>query len=258
LNWNRQVDFAPGGDLPKCIIGLLIANAVCFLLTQIHGFDAFAYNFLYLRTDTFMPWQLLTYPFFHGSASHLFFNMLGLFFVGPAVTREFHGEANFMKFYMACAVGAGVISYPLGFFTDMGPILGASGAIYGLFYACYRFFPDAIVHVWFVLPIKLKHMLLLMIVISFVMMFDGSSGVAHVAHLGGLLTGWCWFRYADSFQILAASWERKKEERQLSQDQNMSSEVDRILEKISKVGMGELTTKERALLKRASKRFKDK
>jgi hypothetical protein len=69
---------------------------------------------------------------------------------------------------------------------------------------------------------------------------------------------WAWFRYADSFRVLSSSWQRKREDRQLEQDREIKQEVDQILEKISKVGMGGLSSKEKNLLKRASKRLKDK
>jgi membrane associated rhomboid family serine protease len=247
-----------GGDLPKSVIALLVVNAVLFLLSQMGGVEPFVRTHLCLRTDSFMPWQLFSYAFFHGSLMHLFFNMLSLFFLAPPLMSQFQGEQHFVKFFMVCAVGAGLLSYPVGYLVGMGPILGASGAIYGLFYAFYRFFPEAIVHVFFVLPIKIKYLMLLAVVISFVAMFDTSSGVAHVTHLGGVVVAWAWFRYADSFRVLSSSWQRKREDRQFEQDREMKQEVDQILEKISKVGMGGLSSKEKNLLKRASKRLKDK
>ena len=89
------------------------------------------------------------------------------------------------------------------------------------------------------------------------MMFEpGSSNIAYVTHVGGLLTGILWFRYADSFIILKKSWERRQQNRWAMEDGALRAEVDRILEKISKVGMGELSKKEKATLKEASRRFK--
>lgn len=258
MNDNRPFGVMSGGDLPKSVIALLLINAVLFLVSQIGAAEPFVRAHLCLRTDSFMPWQVFTYAFFHGSVTHLFFNMLSLFFLAPPLMSQFQGEHNFVKFYMVCAVGAAVLSYPVGYFAGMGPILGASGAIYGLFYAFYRFFPEAIVHVFFVLPIKIKYLMLLAVVISFVAMFDTDSGVAHVTHLGGVVVAWAWFRYADSFRVLSSSWQRRREDRQVEQDRDLKREVDQILEKISKVGMGGLSSKEKNLLKRASKRLKGK
>jgi membrane associated rhomboid family serine protease len=255
LSFGRGFSFEPASIMPKSVIGLIVANVVCFFAIQFDPLREWAYDYLYLHTDTFSPWQMVSYMFFHADGGHLFFNLLSLFLFGASVEREF-SSGQFLKFYFSCGAGAALFSYVFGFFVDMGPVLGASGAIFGLYYACYKFFPDAIVHVWFVLPIKLKYLLILMGVFSFLMMFDPSSNVAHIAHLGGLLSGILWFRYNDSFLIMKDSWESQKEERWEKDDKSVKGEVDRILEKISQDGMGALTKQEKKFLSTASRRFK--
>lgn len=251
---NSGFDFQPATSLPKSVIGLIAANIVCFVLGMIPSLKE-PISYLYLNPNTFAPWQVLTYMFFHANGSHLFFNLLSLFLFGASVEREFHGQ-QFLKFYFSCGIGAALLSYIFNIFMPMGLVLGASGAIFGLYYAAYKFFPEAVVHVWFVLPIKLKYLLILLGVFSFVMMFDGSSNVAHVAHFGGLITGILWFRYADSFLIIRHAWEKKQEQRWEASEKQVKSEVDRILEKISQEGMGALSRKEKKFLSDASRRFK--
>ena len=246
------------GNQAKALLSIIGINVLLFFIIKIPVIGEFSWNYLYLHTDQAMLWQSLSYMFFHGSGQHLFFNMLSLFFFGPAVTQGFYGELNFIRYYLICGMGAAFLSYIFAFFVpSTGPILGASGAIFALYYACYRFNPDGEIFIWGVFPLKLKYFLLIFGGFNLLMMFDQrDSNIAYVTHIGGLVTGILWFRYADSFIILREAWERKKHQRWAMEDSTLRSEVDRILEKISKVGMGELSKKERATLKEASRRFK--
>jgi membrane associated rhomboid family serine protease len=243
--------------MSKALSTIIALNVGLFVCSMIPAVEDFARDYLWLRTDSPMLWQSVTYMFFHGSVGHLFWNMLSLFFFGPSVTRGFYGDSNFVRYYLICGLGAAVFSYIFGVFTPMGPILGASGAIFGLYYACYKFNPEGEVYIWGVFPVKLKYFLLGIGGFNLLMMLDQrESDVAYIAHLGGLATGILWFRYADSFIIMKKAWERKQQHRWAMEDGALRAEVDRILEKISQVGMGELSKKEKATLKEASRRFK--
>jgi membrane associated rhomboid family serine protease len=252
--------FQPGSDLPKPIVVLLVTHVVAYVLTMIPGAREFCAHWLYLDTSVFLPWQMVTYMFFHGDVGHLFFNSLSLFFVGPSVARQFNSHRfegdHFFTFYFTCGIGAALLSYVMGVFMPMGLVLGASGALYGLFFACYKFYPDAVVQVFFVFPMKLKYLLLLLAGYDVLKILDPSSGVAHAAHLGGLVSGIAWFRYSDSFLILRDRFERKREMRVEKDRVHVKTEVDRLLEKISRDGMGALSKKEKKFLSDASRRFK--
>jgi membrane associated rhomboid family serine protease len=128
------------------------------------------------------PWTVFTYMFLHGSGGHLFFNMLVLFFFGPTLERKI-GSFSFLKVYF----GAGLLS-ALGHMIFSGsPVLGASGAIYGVF-ACLAFLePDIRVYVYF-FPMKITQALVLFALIDILMM-GSNDMIAHAAHLSGLVFG---------------------------------------------------------------------
>lgn len=135
------------------------------------------------------PWTLVTYIFLHTSLGHLFFNMFVLFFFGPALERRVGNRQLLEIFFTAgilSAVGYAFLSRPI-FNISPGPMVGASGAIYGVFAALAMLEPDLLVYVYFV-PMKLKHALLLFALFDFLMV-NSSDMIAHTAHLSGLFVG---------------------------------------------------------------------
>ena len=144
----------------------------------------------------FMPWQLVTYAFLHANAVHLFFNMLGLWMFG-AELEDMWGRKRFMQFLLACALTGAVAHIPLSMvFGGAGPTVGASGALYGLLLAFAMTFPDRIIMPLFPpIPMKAK---IFVAVFGALELFNGvfgSTGVAHFAHLGGMLGGFLMLRY---------------------------------------------------------------
>ncbi len=128
------------------------------------------------------PWTVLTYMFLHGSGRHLFFNMLVLFFFGPTLERKI-GSHKFLIVYF----GAGLLS-ALGHMTFSGsPVVGASGAIYGIFACLALLEPDIRVYVYF-FPMKITQALVLFALIDILLM-GSNDMVAHAAHLSGLVFG---------------------------------------------------------------------
>lgn len=135
------------------------------------------------------PWTLVTYIFLHNDLGHLFFNMLVLFFFGPALERRAGKKQLLGIFFTAgvlSAIGHTFMSLPL-FGISPNPIIGASGAIYGVFAALAVLEPDLLVYVYFI-PMRLKHALVLFALVDFFMV-HASDMVAHVAHLSGLFVG---------------------------------------------------------------------
>ncbi len=193
--------------LPTVTKALLIANAVIFLLQQpfllgygtfepfmlqpLGGFDPFSPG------GNFQPWQLLTYGFLHGSFSHLLFNMLALFMFGAPLEQTW-GEKRFLIYYLVCVAGAGVCQLLVGtMIVDPAPVLGASGGVFGLLLAFGMLFPNQRVMLLFP-PIPMKARTFVIVIGLTELVFGATSwqpGIAHFAHLGGMLFGWLMIRY---------------------------------------------------------------
>lgn len=130
------------------------------------------------------PWTLITHMFLHVGFFHLFFNMLVLFFFGPELERR-AGKSTFLKVYLVAGIVA-ALGYSLTSSPDAA-VVGASGAIMGLFAAITVIAPEIRVYVYFI-PMKIWHALILFVLIDF--LYIGSNDmVAHTAHLSGILVG---------------------------------------------------------------------
>ena len=184
--------------MPPVTQALLIANAAIFLLDQMLLGGLLSQWFaLWPLGPNFAPYQVVTYAFLHGSMMHLFFNMLGLWMFGAELERVW-GTKRFLQFYAASLLAAAgmqlVVNLLLG---SPYPTVGASGALFGLLLAFGMMFPNRTIMPLFPpIPMKAK---------TFVMVFGGlelllgvtgtQSGVAHFAHLGGMLGGYLMIRY---------------------------------------------------------------
>lgn len=133
-------------------------------------------------------WQVLTYAFVHVSFFHLLFNMLALWWFGSDV--ELHlGTKKFIHYYFFTAIGAGLVSTALNIST-----IGASGAVYGLLLAYGLMFPNRILYVYFVIPIKAKYCVFLFGLLELVALLGADpSNINHTAHLSGIFFGLLWF-----------------------------------------------------------------
>ena len=137
-------------------------------------------------------WQPFTYLFLHDPLgfSHILFNMLSLYMFGKTL-EETWGTERFLRFYFICGMGAGLCVIVAGYLTSTPfiPTIGASGAIFGLLLAFGMLFPDTIVLVSFLFPVKAKYMVMIFGAITFLGSLGANSGVSHIAHLGGMLFG---------------------------------------------------------------------
>lgn len=137
-------------------------------------------------------WQVVTYLFVHSGWSHIFFNMLALFLFGIQLERRM-GSTEFLLFYFFTGIGAVVSTVLINAATGQGmvPVVGASGAIFGLLLAYASFFPDARIYVFGILPIRAPLLVVVYAAIEIFSTFTGfQSGVAHLAHLAGLAFGY--------------------------------------------------------------------
>jgi membrane associated rhomboid family serine protease len=147
-------------------------------------------------SGNFMPWQVLTYAFLHGDFGHLFFNMLGLWMFGSELERLW-GQKRFLHFLIAGALAAAavqlVFTYLIGSRT---PTVGASGALFALLLGFGMLFPNRIIMPLFPpIPMKAKIFVAVFGALELVFGFIGGGGVAHFAHLGGMLGGFLMIRY---------------------------------------------------------------
>lgn len=140
-------------------------------------------------------WTFLTYMFMHGSFSHIFFNMLGLFIFGIHVERQM-GSKEFLLYYFVTGTFAGIFSFFVYYFTGNPVIalMGASGALFAVMLAYAIFFPDSIVYIWGILPLRAPVMVLGYSALELIFSFTTrNSGVAHLTHLAGFVFGWLYF-----------------------------------------------------------------
>lgn len=165
---------------------LLFANAAVFLVTVAVGLGPMADLFAFSPGRLFeRPWGMLTYMFVHAGLWHLLMNLLVLFFFGPPLESRW-GSDFFVKFYVICGLGGVLMSFA---FAD-AVIVGASAACYGVMLAFAMTWPDAPIHIWGVVPVRAKWVVGFLAALSLVSAIGPSrDGVAHLAHLGGVVTG---------------------------------------------------------------------
>jgi membrane associated rhomboid family serine protease len=149
-----------------------------------------------LRTGMFWPWQLVSYGFLHGDMLHLVFNMLGLWMFGSELERLW-GQTRYWQFLLASLLAAAAMQLLITWLTGSKvPTVGASGALFGLLLAFGMLFPNRII-VPLIPPIPMKARTFVIVfgVLELVLGLYGRSGVAHFAHLGGMLGGFLMIRY---------------------------------------------------------------
>lgn len=265
------VDFR---NLPPAIRLLMIANIAGFLIGMVvpdmHSlFGLVPQQVISQR----WIWQPFTYLFLHGNLWHLIFNLFALWMFGMPVEAQW-GEKDFLKYYFLCGLGAAFAHLAMAPHSPI-PVIGASGSVYGLLVAFAMLYPDAVVYLYFLIPIKAAHMAILFGAIEFFAGATGTTpGVARFAHLGGMLTGYLYIRWWWVAQIqLKAFWRRATSSDSDDEPAPRSvprrsakpaakpayddmAEVDRILDKILDDGLESLTDEERGIMHRYSERNK--
>jgi len=189
--------------LPPVTKTLLIANVAIFLLQEFLGnilivwFGLWPFNTPTAYGAGFMPWQVITYGFLHGGLMHIGFNMLALYMFGGQLERAF-GSRRFLVYYMGCIFAAALTQLTVLSFVggEAYPTVGASGGVFGLLLAYGLFFPHHKVML-LVPPIPMPAWLFVSLygLLEIYLGVTGTqSGVAHFAHLGGMLGGWLLIR----------------------------------------------------------------
>lgn len=279
-------------SLPTITKNLLIINVLALLANNLfgaymasHGMEVDLNSFLglyYFGSSPFQVYQLVTYMFMHGGWVHLIFNMFALWMFGGIIERVWGGK-KFLFYYLVCGVGAGItqeLVQMLGWASVYSSTVGASGAIFGILLAFGMLFPDErlfIIPIPF--PIKAKWLVIGYGALEVVQAFGASDGVAHFAHLGGMIFGYFLIRYwskhpggsgystrqdpfgkfrdaygnwrkqqADSSSRKSTGNERQQDWDYEAQKKRRQEEIDRILDKIRKSGYDSLTQEEKRKL----------
>jgi len=183
--------------MPPVTQALLIANVVVFLLQAGSGLPLdFWFALWPPGSPMFEPWQVVTYGFLHGDITHLVFNLYGIFLFGAAVELLF-GPRFYALFYFACVVAAGICHMAVGSLLGTpSSVVGASGGLFGLMLAFGWYFPRQQLSVMFLPPIDARSAVTMFAVLELVYGVIGTrDGIAHFAHLGGMLGGWLMIEY---------------------------------------------------------------
>ncbi len=274
-------------NIPTITKNLLIINILVYLATvvmELRGVDIAFYGGLhYYGSPFFHLYQFITYQFLHGSFQHLFFNMFALWMFGCVIERVW-GPKKFLFYYLVCGIGAGLsqelVQMLMGSYSLT---IGASGAVYGILLAFGMTFPNERIFIFpLPVPIKAKWFVCIYAGIElFSALGSAGDGVAHMAHLGGMLFGFLLIRYwqkhpgsdfdLNSGRLFFDGLKRNCEQRrgpqqprqrtggkQADMDYNArkrqsQEEVDRILDKIRKSGYDSLTKDEKQRLFDASR-----
>jgi len=243
---------------------LIIANVAVFVIQILFSrvFHIYLSSYFglvpkYVYTK-FTVWQIFSYLFLHGSFFHILINMFVLWMFGCELER-YWGSREFLFYYFITGVGAGIFSI-IADLNSTIPIIGASGAIYGILTAFGIIFPNRLIYIYFIIPIRAKYFVIIFGIITFLSAFSSSAtGIAHFAHLGGMVIGFIYLKKNIRLDYILEKWKHFRFNRRLRIIRNKQKrvkdskeQIDMILDKINEVGYENLTEEEKKILYRAS------
>jgi membrane associated rhomboid family serine protease len=249
-------------SLTPVVKWLLIANISVFLIDTIFSPQegmgvTFIQNYFALYPVSWFYiaqiWRLITYQFLHSGFNHILFNMLGLFFLGPSLERQW-GSKKFLTFYLSCGVAGGlfyILLVKTGFLFP-GVMVGASGAILGVLTACAILFPHFVVFI-VIFPVPIRVAAVIFMAIAFYTVFSkGANAGGEACHFAGIAVGAIYvlsdsWRAALKLRFKASRWEKY-----IESERRLRLEVDRILKKVHDNGIQSLTASEKRILKKAT------
>ena len=194
---------------PKTIKVLIYVNVALYIISLVSLTFGINLSMLlgvvpYLVLQKYYAWQFFTYMFMHGSLFHLLFNMLMLWMLGTELYLLW-GNRFFLKYYFICGIGAGIAVVLLSFLNAASwtiPTIGSSGAIFGLLLAYGIIFKNKVLYMFGLVPVKASNLVIIMGAIELVsLLTQENSSISHLAHLGGLLTGFIY--------LMFKTWKRK-------------------------------------------------
>jgi len=208
--------FSFGYGLTPAIKNLMIIMGIVFLLQEVVSrmmvvylglLPALVWHELYL-------WQLFTYIFLHGDIPHILFNLLALWMFGGEL-ETLWGSRRFLFYFFFCGIGAGMITVLCTIILtpqyQLIPVIGASGAIYGILLAFGWLFPNRPIYVYFLFPIPAKYFVAIFGFLEFIYFSrGGGGGISHITHLGGLLFGFVYMAYPVIRQKIRREYYKRK------------------------------------------------
>jgi len=174
---------------------MIIMGAVFLLQMVFNGWINYYFGLIpVLVWKKYYLWQLATYIFLHGGITHILFNLLALWMFGGEL-ESLWGSRKFLRYFLFCGIGAGICTVILTPYQFI-PVIGASGAIYGILLAFGWLFPNRLIYIYFLFPIPAKYMVIIFGLIELFSSMQGTGGgIAHLTHLGGLLFGLVYMAY---------------------------------------------------------------
>ena len=208
--------FSFGYGLTPAIKNLMIIMGIVFLLQEVVSrmmvvylglLPGFVWYELYL-------WQLFTYIFLHGDIPHILFNLLALWMFGGEL-ENLWGSKRFLFYFFFCGIGAGMITVLCTIILtpqyQLVPVIGASGAIYGILLAFGWLFPNRPIYVYFLFPIPAKYFVAIFGFLEFIYFSrGGGGGISHITHLGGLFFGFVYMAYPVIRQKIRREYYKRK------------------------------------------------
>lgn len=244
------------------VMRLIMANVLVFFFTysQPALIEQFALIPALLAQR---PWTAVTYMFLHGSFSHIFFNMLSLWVFGPPLEARLGGR-RFLTLYLI----AGMMGAVLSLATPYAPIIGASGATYGVMLGYAWFWPRQQLLLWGLVGVEARYLVVGFTLMSLWGARSGGGGIAHFAHLGGFVGAWLYLKWMGNRPAAAAAaWQKKmapavpagvpaldrwKKINAAALHPVNREEYERVMAKLDGGGVGILTPGEREFLDRFS------
>ena len=213
--------FSFGYGLPPIIKKLMIIMGAVFLLQTFVSGRITLYLGLVpiLVWKKYFLWQLATYIFLHGGFSHILFNLFALWMFGGEL-ENFWGSRKFLFYFFFCGIGAGICTVVFSPYQFI-PVIGASGAIYGIMLAFGWLFPNRPIYIYFLFPIPAKFLVIIYGLIELYASMEGTGGgIAHLTHLGGLLFGIFYMAYPVIRQKIRREYYKKKWSQRGPDDKN--------------------------------------
>jgi len=262
-SWQRQ-SYGFGIGISPIVKNLIIINVAIYLLETLFRLNLSHYFGMtpYLFWRGFL-WQPITYMFLHGGVMHVVLNMFVLWMFGTPLEWEW-GTKKFLTYYFICGIGGGLLSAIVNP-SSMIPIVGASGAVMGLLAAFGVMYPNQLIFIYFLFPIRAKYFVIIIGAIElFTAISQPFSSIAHFAHLGGLLFGIVYLKKGDWFRKWRQNSRTKNETKRFHvvidrnrEMERLQKEVDDLLDKINREGLNKLTHQEINRLKEASRKLKE-
>jgi membrane associated rhomboid family serine protease len=282
--YGQNVNIRIGGPMTPGVKKLMIINGAIFLFQQIAGIispgtieQIFGLSHLGIFYQ-FKIWQIFTYMFLHGSWMHIIFNLLGLWMFAGELEQHW-GTSQFIKYYLYCGVGAGFFIMLMNFLVfskyNVNPLtIGASGAIYAVLLAYGMTWPNREVLLYFVIPIKIKYLVIGFGLIEFFGTLSSATGtgnnISHIGHLGGIISGVIYIfslrksgsrsssssgKKSGVVEQTLKSARLKKKKQEIETRIKAKKIIDELLAKIAKNGMSSLSDEEKKKLEWARKNY---